>query len=341
MVYGEKYEAYQAKEVYRTVEFLSARYGVRLFAFNDEAIPPKLVRQISQQFPSHSVSGWNFTGLVKFEKYFKAEDFRGIYDVGFRSLYVGLESGSERVLALMRKNNTQATMLRNLTDSRESGIWMHCFAFFGFPGETEADAKETYDFILGNADVIGSVGCGTFSLEHNAPIHKHYSDFGVSLKVVNKNDLDVYYYYDVSQGIDDTQASDWSDKLNASLQRVDHFRGSNWIPREHLLCLLSRMTPETLITESLKIADAKNPLSHVPLHRLFTAHESNTAQGEWLLVNRVNRRVVKASGKYGELLMQLLKDDCNISFVEQHHPSALLLFASCPQEITSNSLLQS
>jgi len=337
MVYGEKYEAYQVEEVYRTVESLSTRYGVRLFAFNDEAIPPKIVRQISRRFPAHSVSGWNFTGLVKFEKYFNAEDFRGIYDVGFRSLSVGLESGSERVLALMRKNNTQATMIRNLTDATEAGIWMHCFVFFGFPGETEADARETYDFILGNADIIGSVGCGTFSLEHNAPIHKHYSDFGVSLKVLNKNDLDVYYDYDVDQGLDAAQALAWADKLTAALNDVAHFRGGNWVPREHLLYLLSRMAPETLITESLKIADAKNPLPDVPLHQLFTAQVSDAGQGEWLLVNRVNRRVVKASGAYRKLLTQLLEDDCNISFVEQHYPSALPLFASRPQKTDGSS----
>lgn len=337
MVYGEKYEAYQVEEVYRTVESLSTRYGVRLFSFNDEAIPPKMVRQITRRFPAHSVSGWSFTGLVKFEKYFSAEDFRGLYDVGFRSLYVGLESGSERVLALMRKNNTQATMIRNLTDATEAGIWMHCFVFFGFPGETEADAQETYDFILGNADIIGSVGCGAFSLEHNAPIHKHYSDFGVSLKVLNKNDLDVYYEYDVKQGLDATQASAWAHKLIAAVNNVTHFRSADWIPREHLLCLLSRMASETLVTESLKIAGAENGLSDVPLRRLFTAHVSDADQGEWLLVNRMNRRVVKASGAYGKLLTQLLKDDCDISFVEQHYPSALPLFASRPQETAGSS----
>jgi anaerobic magnesium-protoporphyrin IX monomethyl ester cyclase len=340
MVYGEKYEAYQVEEVYQTVEFLAARYGAHLFAFNDEAIPPKILRQISKQFPSHSVTGWNFTGLVKFEKYFTAEDFCGIYDVGFRSLYVGLESGSERVLALMRKNNTQATMLKNLSDATHAGIWMHCFVFFGFPGETEADAQETYDFIMGNTEIIGSVGCGTFSLEHNAPIYKHYMDFGLSLKVLNKNDLDVYYNYEVNQGIDAAQAEAWADKLNSTIDEVDHFRGGNWIPREHLLCLLSLMTPKTLLAESLRIIDAKTPLAEVPLHRLFTAHEVDAAEGEWLLVNRLNRRVVKASGTYGDLLVELLSEDCSISFIEEHYPSARLLFANCSKEISTTSLPQ-
>jgi anaerobic magnesium-protoporphyrin IX monomethyl ester cyclase len=326
MVYGEKYEAYQVEQVYKTIDALSLKYGVHLFAFNDEAIPPKIVRQIAQTFPLNSESRWNFTGLMKFEKYFTAEDFQGIYDVGFRSLYVGLESASERVLALMRKNNTQATMLKNLKDSSEAGIWLHCFLFFGFPGETVVDAQETYDFIMNNADIIGSVGCGTFSLEHNAPIHKHFSDFGVSLKVISKNDLDVYYNYDVNEGLNAAEADEWADKFNNSVYEIEHFRASGWIPREHLLCLLSKMSKEEMIAESLKIVDAGKILNHVPLKQLFTVHKFENNQLGWLLVNRVSRRVVNVNGKYKDLLTQIFDNEDNIVTVEQNNPTALPLF---------------
>jgi anaerobic magnesium-protoporphyrin IX monomethyl ester cyclase len=71
MVYGDKYGPYEPKHVLESVDFLARRYGVRHFAFNDEAIPPKVVRSMGQMFPAHIETGWNFTGLIKFEKYFQ------------------------------------------------------------------------------------------------------------------------------------------------------------------------------------------------------------------------------------------------------------------------------
>ena len=81
----------------------------------------------------------------------------------------------------MKKQNTQKTMLSNLRDATESGIWMHCFVFFGFPGETATDAAETMRFVSDNADIISSFGCGTFSLEHNAPMWKHPDRFPIQI----------------------------------------------------------------------------------------------------------------------------------------------------------------
>src|ERR1700730_12114114 len=134
MVYGEKYAGYGADRVLESVAYLAERYGVRHFAFNDEAIPPKILRQMGEIFPPHNDSQWSFTGLIKFERFFKSHDFRNIHNVGCRSLDVGLESASERVLKLMRKNNNIETVLINLTDATAARIWMHCFLFFGFPG---------------------------------------------------------------------------------------------------------------------------------------------------------------------------------------------------------------
>ena len=242
MVYGENTRPHDLiRPVHR--QAISEKYGVSHFSFNDEAIPPKLVRQIGALFPAHEQSNWSFTALIKFEKNFKPEDFENLYRVGFRSLYVGLESGSERVLSLMRKNNTRETMTRNLTDATRAGIWMHCFLFFGFPGETEVDAQETYDFVISRSSVIGSIGCGTFSLEHNAPIFKHFADFGVSLAESSRNSIDVYYAYETAAGITPERASEWADLLNGEALTVPQYRAASWVVREHLLCLLARMSP--------------------------------------------------------------------------------------------------
>jgi hypothetical protein len=253
MVYGEKYEAYPVGRVLDTVSEMARRYGVRHFAFNDEAIPPRVLRGIGREFPDGDASGWRFTGLIKFERSYKGDDFAALRRVGFRSLYVGLESASERVLALMEKNNTRETMVNNLRFARDNDIWLHCFIFFGFPGETAADAKQTYDFVVDNVDIISSFGTATFVLEHNAPIYHHVEDFGIRIRRRSARDMDVYYEFDSDHEIGPEQAENWRLALNAAAMKIPRYTAVGWVPRELQLCMLAEMTVDDLLATGTRV----------------------------------------------------------------------------------------
>jgi anaerobic magnesium-protoporphyrin IX monomethyl ester cyclase len=288
MVYGEKYMAYTAECVLDSVTALSKRYGVRHFAFNDEAIPPKIARKIGEVFPARTVTGWNFTGLIKFERFYDSSILTDLARIGMRSLYVGLESASERVLTLMRKNTKKEIMLRNLRDATHAGIWMHCFLFFGFPGEREEDAQETYDFIMSNTDVIGSFGCGTFSLEHNAPIQKHLEHFGVQVGETGDRDLDVYYAYEVAEGVGPNRAEEWANALNMLISDIPKYAATSWIPREHLLCLLSRSSPEELAEAGSRLMEERFVPLGLPASQIFSLVNTESPLAPAILINRIN-----------------------------------------------------
>lgn len=302
VVYGDKYSSYEVQRVLDTVTWLSERYKVRQFAFNDEAIPPKLVRSMGRCFPQSSESGWTFTGLIKFENYFQEDDFRNLAAIGFRSLYVGLESASERVLRLMKKNNTQATMVANLQHATRHAIWMHCFLFFGFPGETESDARETYDFVLQHSDIIGSFGTATFALEHNAPIYHHLSDFGVATRQQATASIDVYYDYDVSDGVSPKRAKWWMNRLNRDSLAIRKYQAGGWIPREHLLYLLSLMPPSALTDICLSIHDFRGLPPDAALPEIATLLAVPGDPGARLVINRVNQKVLMTAGSAAQLL---------------------------------------
>jgi hypothetical protein len=303
MVYGEKYEAYAADTVLAGIRALSQKYGARHFAFNDEAIPPKIARQFGALFPSHEETGWAFTGLIKFEKFFKQQDFDNLARIGFRSLYVGLESGSERVLALMKKNNTRATMAENLNAAHRAGIWVHSFLFFGFPGEREDDALQTYEFVMNNADIMGSVGCGTFSLEHNAPIFKHLAEFGISLRNSRAGSVDVYYDYDVASDLDRTQALAWAERLNEAVSLHPRLSAADWVPREHLLCLIARMQSNDFVHYSSLI---RSNLGAPPLLRVNDFISVARGDQSFIVVNRLNSAVTELTGDYGHYFSELV-----------------------------------
>ncbi|MDH6710817.1 anaerobic magnesium-protoporphyrin IX monomethyl ester cyclase [Kitasatospora sp. MAA19] len=338
MVYGEKYAGYDVSRVLESVTLLAERYGVHHFAFNDEAIPPKIARAIGEKFPENEKTGWNFTGLIKFEKFFKNEDFRNLHNIGFRSLYVGLESASERVLALMKKNNTRETMVSNLSDATSAGIWMHCFAFFGFPGETDAEAQETHDFILQNADIISSYGSAIFVLEHNAPIFRHLADYGLKIKSLPSDNIDVYYDFEVSTGITPGRALEWMHKLNNAALDIPSYNAAGWLPRELQLCVLAKMTPQDLVSSGLRIREQGGLPGELPL-RDFLGLEMHPSDSARIIVNRINGRVFFARGKMAELFDLCCGEGLTMNEALQCAPDVFSRLSSGGARLTSEAVL--
>jgi len=337
MVYGEKYAAYKVPTLLDTVRELSEKYGVRHFAFNDEALPPTSARSIAREFPPHSETGWTFTGLIKFERSYTRSDFDGLHASGFRSLYVGLESASERVLDLMKKRSKRETIVKNLTDATSAGIWMHCFLFFGFPGETHDDARQTYDFVRENPDIISSYGAGAFSLEHNAPIFRHYKDFGIRLKATADDSVDVYYDYDVEGEVGPKEALEWCERLSEATRHISQYRSTQWVPRELLLCVLSRMTPADLRVAGQTVHACGGMPASTRLHELLTRVSVSEPPGSQLVVNRLNGKVLRAQRGAIGLFDFLLEHDISLGEVGEQAPALLNKLAFLGEDVLVKS----
>lgn len=320
MVYGEKYSTYEVDIILETLNTYSERYGAKCFAFNDEAIPPKILRKMGLLFPNHFDSGWSFTGLIKFEKYFNKADFENANQVGFKSLYVGLESASEKVLKLMKKSNTKETMLKNLSDATTAGILIHCFVFFGFPGENEEDAEETYNFLLENKSIIGSVGCGTFSLEHDAPIFHDLASHGVSLLIEDNNSLNVYYKYKVEQGINQKRAQFWSKKLNDKIFNTPKYAATNWIPREHQLIILKHYSLAEIINWGENLIRWRNTPPSMAISDLILTNRENQII---IMVNRLNRKSLYITGYTAKALVLMIERNIKISELREFSENLL------------------
>ena len=71
-------------------------------------------------------------------------------DMGTEHVSVGLESGSDRVLKLMNKQTTVADNQRAVDVGNRAGVPVRGFIIRGFPGETDADWRETGNFLARN-----------------------------------------------------------------------------------------------------------------------------------------------------------------------------------------------
>ncbi len=296
MIYQDRYRLRPMELINEDIETLFARHGTRHFAFNDEALPPKLFRHFPDVVTHNK---FFFTALYKFERFFSNNDYERMYGVGFRSFYIGLETASERVQRHMKKNNRQETMIKNLQGAHDAGIWNHTFNFFGFPTETEEEADETANFLLEHADIIHSEGTGTFSFEHNAPISHDPLAFGVTnIREQQDSFLTMYYDYEVESGIDaagaDRKLEEFREKRNA--QNV--FKYGRWIPREYLLLLLSEHGRKSLLDKLAEVERSasarRQPLGEVLVPIVVTVPDGSKRH---FLVNRLSRHIFETSAE--------------------------------------------
>jgi len=156
----------------------------------------------------------NWCGAVRFEKALSDSLLAKISASGCRMLLYGLESAAEPVMQRMIKGTQREEMSRILRGAASAGIWNHVFFFFGFPGETLADAQETVNFVYAHQDAIHSASPGAFLLERYAPAHRFPEKFGIRhIQTDPQRDLSIYFDYEADRGMDEHTANQLADRL--------------------------------------------------------------------------------------------------------------------------------
>lgn len=170
-VLSPKYRSRDAESVFKELKYHVEINKRNTFAFNDLAINwdlKNLEKFCDLVIESRIKIGWYASATVRdgmtqelFNK-IKAsgnsrEGAEKIYGFEGGFLTFGIESGSDRVLNLMKKVSDSSTAACVLLRSKKAGIRTLINIIAGFPGETEEDFQQTIDFILKNRDSIDYV----------------------------------------------------------------------------------------------------------------------------------------------------------------------------------------
>ncbi len=92
-------------------------------------------------------SGLNWRSMAHVQT-FKGVDkntLKLLKDSGCNELFIGIESGSPRILKQIHKTPNVETIMENLTNLLDAGISIKGYFIFGFPGETLEDMQMTFD----------------------------------------------------------------------------------------------------------------------------------------------------------------------------------------------------
>ncbi|HEX6881766.1 MAG TPA: radical SAM protein [Planctomycetota bacterium] len=168
--------------------------GIRHFQLWDSLAPPKTLKRIAMEVKARKLP-FEWMAETKFEKPYKDEEMiRTLAEGGCTFLLFGFESASSKVLDLIDKGNDLDDVEQILALMKKYGIRAGTSWFIGFPGESEAEADLTYDFIGLRRDRIQfSNYTRVFDIGDDTIINDHPERFGIEIFETTPGVLDYRY----------------------------------------------------------------------------------------------------------------------------------------------------
>ncbi len=151
-----KIRTFSAQRFVNFIEELVSTYGKNYFDFMDDTFTLKKdwAKEICEELLNRKIDiKWECQGRVESSD---INLFKLMKKAGCNKISFGIESGSQRILEIIKKNIDKDMALRAIGAARKAGIErVGTFFMLGFPSETYSEMEETYDFSrLLNADMV-------------------------------------------------------------------------------------------------------------------------------------------------------------------------------------------
>jgi anaerobic magnesium-protoporphyrin IX monomethyl ester cyclase len=159
--------------------------GVSVFAktlyFAVDAMSPRYLRGLAAAL-AEAPFDLKWSAEVRLERTFPRRSVGELLSrAGCVAVSFGYESGTQRILDLIDKGVSVSDVPAILGELASNGIGAQMMGFTGFPSETEAEARATYEFLHRNADLWTTAGIGEFTLTRGSIVARRAPDFGVEL----------------------------------------------------------------------------------------------------------------------------------------------------------------
>lgn len=194
-------------KILKELKFLVLKYGINRFYFTDNAcnLSYAHLQKLCDGLIKNKIS-------IKWRSEARADNLDKellikMRKSGCTDLIFGIESGSTRMLEIIKKNIHIGKAEEILKESAKVGINNHLNFIFGYPGEKEKDVKKTINFIKRNIKYINSIKLFSFSLIRNSCIYSNPKEFSIfNLKRCSANPL--FFNFD-----DETHDSDKREQI--------------------------------------------------------------------------------------------------------------------------------
>ncbi len=145
-VYSEKLRFRSVDSVAEEMAWLEKTWGVREIVMFDETFTmgKKRMLQLAEELGRRDLKvRFNIRARVDTVD---RDVLRALKGVGLRSIHMGVEAGTDRMLRIMKKGITRQQCLTAFRAAREAGIETRGYFMLGYPDATRHDLQETIDF---------------------------------------------------------------------------------------------------------------------------------------------------------------------------------------------------
>jgi hypothetical protein len=179
--YISHFDALTASQVCDRMEQIVAQTGTSGFHFTDEAAPPRLLRELSEEIIKRRVcvSWWT---NIRFEKSFTPELCRLMADAGCIAVSGGIEVASNRLLKLINKGVTVEQASQTARNLNQCGIMVHAYLMYGFPTQTEQETLDGLESVrqMFEEGLLQSAFWHRFAMTVHSPAGMAPHDYGAT-----------------------------------------------------------------------------------------------------------------------------------------------------------------
>ena len=149
-----KYVSRKGVEIFDEIKFLSNKYQIYDFVFTDSLVNgnTKEFNTFLEEAKNYTLQtdkpiSWSGQYIVKSKKIENSSHFQLMKDSNCKEIYIGVESGSEKLRKEMNKGFRQEDLYNTIEQCAEYGIGVRLLMFVGYPTETIDDYNQTLDLI--------------------------------------------------------------------------------------------------------------------------------------------------------------------------------------------------
>ncbi|MEZ4848831.1 MAG: radical SAM protein [Bacteroidia bacterium] len=148
-IYGNRYNSRSPERVVNEIEFLVNQFGVDYFWMCDDifGLKPGWVQEFRDLVKEKGLQ-FKYKIQSRVDLLLKEDTIEALVDSGLETVWVGAESGSQKILDAMDKG-TQVEQIYEATRLlKQKGARVAFFLQFGYLGETKEDIQKTVDMVL-------------------------------------------------------------------------------------------------------------------------------------------------------------------------------------------------
>jgi anaerobic magnesium-protoporphyrin IX monomethyl ester cyclase len=147
-IYGNRYNSHSAAYVVRQIKLLKEKYGIDHIWFCDDifGLKPGWIIEFARLMREENLVT-RFKIQSRADLLDNQETVAALADAGCENVWIGAESGSQKILDAMDKGITTAQIKTATSLMKQHGIKPSFFIQFGYPGEDKQDIESTIDMI--------------------------------------------------------------------------------------------------------------------------------------------------------------------------------------------------